>query len=252
MKKVQQFIFLLVLSVLITTGCKKTISYQNDMPEYMPMYSGKTITYRLDSTNFTNYGTDVTVTSYAVQDIVDSIILDNLNRPSWRVFRYISDTAMSQPWTNLETYLVTPTRQTTEVFENNLRFIKLSLPLTDGFSWLGNSYIDTNYPPPNSNDPDYTYLANWNYTYSNIGTPYTVLAGSIPNTLIVNQQNNVSGDTSNRSTISTYDYSVEVYAKGIGLIYKKFLHQENQPPNGDHPQPYSKGYGIELNMINHN
>jgi len=206
----------------------------------------------LDSLNFTNFGTSVSTTSYMIQDVVDTLIPDNLGRPSWRIFRYITDTAMSQPWANLETYLVTPTIQTVEVNENNFRYIKLSLPLVNGFSWLGNSYIDTNYPPPNSTDGDYNYLAGWNYTYSNIGEPYTVLAGTLPGTLIVNQQNSIVGDTTDRTTISTIDYSVEVYAEGIGLIYKKFLHQENQPPNGDHPQPYSQGYGITLNLVGHN
>jgi len=252
MKKPYQLVPFMFIGIIALAGCKKTDSYHSLLPDYMPLYSGKSITYRLDSTNFTNFGTAVTVTSYSVQDLVDTLITDNLGRPGWRVFRYISDTAMSQPWANLETYLVTPTLQTMEVNENNLRYIKLSLPLVDGFSWPGNSYIDTNTPTVSSSDPDYSYLANWSYTYSDMGSPYNVLAGIIPGTIIVNQQNMVSGDTTDRAHISSIDYSVEVYAKGIGLIYKNFLHKENQPPNGDHPQPYSIGYGIVLNMIGHN
>jgi hypothetical protein len=251
MKKVQQFIFLSATVFFALMGCKKTDTYSSDLNQYLPMQSGKSITYRLDSTTFTNFGLTKTTTSYTVQDIIDTTFTDNLGRLTWRVLRYITDTSQTQPWANLETIAITPTLGRIEVVENNLRYVKLALPLNNGASWLGNSYINTN-SPSSTSDPDYSYLANWNYTYDSIGANYTVLQGSIPNTLIVRQQNNVSGDTTDKSVLTQIDYSIEVYAKGIGLIYKNFLHQENQPPNADHSQPYSQGYGIRLNMIDHN
>ena len=251
MKKVQQFIFLSLFVFFAFMACKKTDTYSSDLNQYLPMQSGKSITYRLDSTTFTNFGLTKTITSYIAQDIIDTTFTDNLGRLTWRVFRYLSDTTMTQPWTNLETNTVTPTLGRIEVVENNLRYVKLALPLNNGANWQGNSYINTN-SPANAADPDYSYLANWNYTYDSIGASYTVLQGTIPNTLIVRQQNIVSGDTTDKSVLSQIDYSIEVYAKGIGLIYKDFLHQENQPANADHSQPYSIGYGIRLNMIGHN
>jgi len=252
MKKTHLLFCFIALSILSIMGCKKTDTYKTDqLTDYLQLQSGKSITYRLDSTNFVFYGTIDTVTSYIVQDVVDTLVNDNLGRPSWRVIRYITDTAQSTPWANNETYLITPTVQTIEVNENNLRYIKLSLPLTNGFSWQGNSYIDTNTPETN-NDPDFSYLADWNYTYDNIGVPYTVIAGSIENTLTVQQQDETIGDSTDRTTYSERNYSVEVYAKGIGLIYKNFLHWAYQPPNGTNAAGYKTGYGIVLNMIGHN
>ena len=253
MKKINIIICFAALVILSVTSCKKTdITYKTDqLTDYLQLQPGKSITYRLDSTNFVVFGTIDSVTSYLVQDVVDTLVNDNLGRPSWRIIRYIADTSQTQPWTNLETYLLTPTSHTIEVNENNLRYINLSLPLTNGFSWPGNSYIDTN-TPETTTDPDFSYLNGWNYTYDSIGAPYTVLAGTIPNTLIVRQQDETIGDTSDILTYSERNYSMEVYAKGIGLIYKDFLHWAHQPPNGTNPAGYKTGYGIRLNMIGHN
>jgi len=253
MKKIHLHVCLIGLLILSATSCKKKdITYNTDqLTDYLQLQSGKTITYRVDSTNFVYFGTIDSVTSYIMQDVVDTSVTDNLGRPSWRILRYITDTAMSQPWANLETYLITPTIQTVEVNENNLRYIKLSLPLTNGFSWPGNSYIDTN-SPSSSTDADYSYLDGWNYTYDSIGSPYNVIAGSIPNTLIVRQADQYLPDSTNALVSSSRTYSVEVYAKGIGLIYKDFLYWFYQPPNGSNSAGYKTGYGIRMNMISHN
>jgi hypothetical protein len=252
MKKIHIIFCFIALAISFTTGCKKTGTYQTALlTDYLQLQTGKSITYRLDSTNFVFFGTIDSVTSYTVQDVVDTLFTDNLSRPSWRVLRYITDTAQSTGWQDNETYQVTPTRQTVEVIENNLRYLKLSLPLVNGFNWPGNTYIDTN-TPDTSIDADFSYLAGWNYTYDSIGSPYTVLAGTVPNTLIIRQQDQMIGDSTDKAAFSERDYSVEVYGKGIGLIYKDFLHWEYQPPNGSNAAGYRTGYGIRLNMIGHN
>ena len=252
MKKINIFILTASLAAIIISSCKKTEgTYTTDkLTDYMALQSGKTIVYRMDSTTFTVFGTVETVTSYMVKDVIDTTISDNLGRPAWRVFRSITDTSQTpQPWVDLETYLITPTIQTIEVSENNLRYIKLALPLTNGFSWAGNSYIDTT--PNSQDDLDFSYLDGWNYTYDNIGSPYTVLEGTIDSTLIVRQQDETQNDTTDINQYSERNYSVEVYAKGIGLIYKDFLHWAHQPPNGTNPAGYKTGYGIRLNMVSH-
>jgi hypothetical protein len=79
--------------------------------------------------------------------------------------------------------MITPTRETIEVVENNLRYQKLKLPVSNGFSWKGNSYIDTNIPYS-----EVSYLYDWDYTYDSVGMPYTVLNGTIPVALVVHQR----------------------------------------------------------------
>src|ERR1044071_8409774 len=59
----------------------------------MPLEKGKYITYRVDSTLFTNFGKDTVVHSYLIKHLVDTNITDNLGRPAYRIFTYLSDTA---------------------------------------------------------------------------------------------------------------------------------------------------------------
>ena len=100
-----------LLLILIIAGCKKTDNYPSaPLSDYMPMQLGKTITYRLDSLVFLNFGTMDSTFSYLAKDVVEDSISDNLGRPSWRVVRYLSDTTGTQPWSPIETYMVTPTR----------------------------------------------------------------------------------------------------------------------------------------------
>jgi hypothetical protein len=211
----------------------------------MQLQVGKYITYRLDSLKFINFGD--TLTSYLAKDVIDDSITDGSGRPSWRVIRYLSDTNGTAPWIPTEAYMITPTRETIEVVEDNLRYQKLKLPIVNDFSWKGNSYIDTR-----SLSSTVPYLWNWDYTYANVGAPYTVLGGTIPNTLTVNQR---MDSTNTVDTVYTYfekNYSMEVYGKGIGLIYKYFLHSEFQGPNDNSSTGITTGYGITLNMVDHN
>jgi hypothetical protein len=245
------FFIILGLSLVIISSCKKTLTYQGEpLTDYFQLQSGKTITYRLDSTNFTNYGTATTTTSYIVEDVVDTTILDNLGRTCWLVSRNITDTAETQGWSGLETYTITPTPTSIEVNENNLRYVMLAQPITQGFTWPGNNYIG---PVGDDNTPDPTYMEGWDYTYDSVGGPFTVLAGTIPNTLYILQANVFEPDSTNLASTSYLTYSVEVYAKGVGLIYKDFLHWFYEPPGSNgNSQGYRIGYGIRLNMIGHN
>jgi len=257
MKKNQAIFFLIAIMVLF--GCKKSSSINfpsAQLSDYLQLQSGKYITYRLDSLEFTNFGTQRTIVSYQAMDLVDTIITDNLGRVGWRINRYLNDTAASGSWVFNETYMITPTRNDVEVVENNLRFIKLVLPIVDGFNWSGNSYIDTNVPIDTNGsintDPDLSYFANWTYTYDSVGLPYTTLSGIVPNAIIINQANQYYGDSTNSSAPSGVTYSQEVYGKGIGLIYKSLIYWQYQPPNIQDPVSSYFGYGITLNMIDHN
>jgi hypothetical protein len=248
------FIFLLVATMAIFS-CKKSsdVNFPSaQLTDYLNLAPGKYVIYRLDSLVFVNFGTQRTTVSYQAMDVIDTIITDNLGRPSWRVNRFLSDTTGTAPWILNETYMITATRNDVEVVENNLRFIKLVLPVMNGFNWSGNSYIDTDKDTVITNDPDLSYFAGWNYVYDSVGMPYTTLDSIVNNAVIVNETNQYYGDSTNPSTISGVTYSQEVYGKGIGLIHKNLTYWVYQPPYVQDPVASYYGYGIELNMISHN
>ena len=239
-------LYILPIFFLFFLACKKTDTYNSDqLTDYVQLQIGRYITYRMDSLQFINFNTEDTIISYLAKDVVTDSVVDNLGRPSWRVTRYLSDTTGTSPWVENESYLITATRESVEVVENNLRFLKLKLPIANGYTWKGNSFIETE-----SLYSDYPYLDNWDYTYDSVGLPYSLPSGIVPVAFVVHQRDVEKGNDT--SYIRTRDFSEEAYGKGIGLIYKNFLHTEYQPPNIGTPVATTTGYGLKLSMVDHN
>jgi hypothetical protein len=161
--------------------------------------------------------------------------------------RFINDTAAAGPWVQSLTYFVVPTRATIEVIENNFRYQKLQLPITTGFTWKGNSYIDTY-----SINSDVRYMDDWDYIYTSVGQPYTPYNTPVPNAAVISQRDETLGTPNNLDAYSERNFAMEVYGKGIGLIYKSFIHWVFQPRNSTYPTGYYDGFGITLRMIDHN
>ena len=117
-------LFLLAISSLVFFSCNEkeelTTASLND---YTSLAAGKYITYRLDSTVFTNFGRAIEVHKYQVKHQVDALITDNLGRPSYRVYRFIRDSAGLQPWQPNGTYFVTVLYDQLELIDDNLRVI---------------------------------------------------------------------------------------------------------------------------------
>ena len=232
--------------VLVFTACNKTDTLDTDeLSDYVQLAVGKYITYRLDSTKYINFGQKDTIIRYQAKDVVEAEITDNLGRPAWRVVRYLRDTASKKEsdWKATGSFMAVLTRNSFEWIEYNMRFEKLKLPIRDGYSWKGHSYIDTY-----SSFSDFQFLDDWDYIYENVGEPFTVFGGvQVPTTIKVNQNDELIETAGYREK----NYGVEVYGKGIGLVFKEFLHWEYQPPNGGNPGYYN-GYGIKLQMTGHN
>jgi hypothetical protein len=235
----------LAFFVFTLYSCSKTEKYQTEsLNEFYPMQTGKYIIYQLDSLVYVAFGTRDTTIRYQVKYETDSLIQDNLGRSAYRVFRFIRKNE-NENWTPDATFMSIATNNQVEFVENNLRFIKLKAPIVNGFSWKGNSFIDTY----SANSP-VRYLDNWDYTYESVGESQLIGSNTIENCISILQRDEVIGLPDQPDSYSEINYSKEVYAKGIGLVYKKFNHKEYQPNNGGYVAEGS--YGITLTMIDHN
>lgn len=229
----------------VFTGCKKTTDYKTaSIHDYFPLVIGKYITYQLDSLVYIPFSTRDTIISYQVKYQVDSLITDNIGRPAYRIYRLIRKNS-SQSWLPDATFMAIPTTLQIEFVENNLRFIKLQQPINELISWKGNSYIDTY-----SANSTLKYLDNWNYFYSHINENSWIQNFEYENVITVNQRDETIGNPDNPNSYSEINFGEEKYAKGIGLIYKKFTHREYQPGNGGYIADGS--YGVTLQIIDHN
>lgn len=244
----KKYFFLLVVlaSALMMGACKKSTETLQTarISDYVPLESGKYITYQLDSLVYLAFGTRDTTISYQVKYVVDSLITDNLGRPAYRIFRYIRKTD-ANPWAPNGTYQYVNTGTGLEFIENNLRYIKLKEPIRDAYSWKGNSYIDTY-----SSNSLLQYLDDWDYTLSNVGAADVIGTFSLDNTITVDQRDEIIGNPGDPSSYSEINFGQEKYAAGIGLVYRRFFHSEFQPGGGGY---FADGsYGVTYTMIDHN
>lgn len=245
----KKYFGLALLFITLLTACKKEneIFTTASLSDYFPLQPGKYITYNLDSTVYINFGQKDTIIKYQVKDSTETLITDNLGRPAYRIVRYIRKDA-GQAWSANNTFMAVQTATTIEFVENNLRFQKLKLPIKEGYTWKGNSFIDTY-----SLNSATKYLDDWDYTYDSVNLPLTVGRFPLDNTIKVSQRDEFLGlDPKLPGTqYAEKNYSVEKYGKNIGLVYKEFLHWEFQ---GAQPgrQAFYVGYGVKLTMTGHN
>jgi hypothetical protein len=241
------FFLMAVVSAVVLTSCSKDpeVLATDRVSDYSPLVIGKYITYNLDSTIFINFGTKDTVIKYQVKHMVDALITDNLGRPAYRIIRYIRKTT-ANPWVADNTFMTVPTDFAIEFIENNMRFLKLKGPIRNGYTWKGNSYIDTY-----SLNSTVKYLDDWDYTYDSVGAKITVGSFTLDSTLKVAQRDEVIGNPSDPNSYSEINYGAEKYARGLGLIYRNFLHVEYQPPTPGRGG-YKQGYGVKMTIIDHN
>ena len=90
------------------------------------------------------------------------------------------------------------TSRTAQKVEENIRFTKLIFPISRGSFWNGNGF---------------NYLAEKEYYYDSINESSTFGLNSFDSTVYVIQNSN--------NNLLEFDEAYEVYAKNIGLVYKK-------------------------------
>ncbi len=241
--------FSVAILAIVVGGCsKETETFESaTLQDYFPMAVGKVFTYRLDSIVPTAFGTALTTRYYLAKDSVESQFNDNAGRPSFRIFRFITDTLAAQPYRFAATYVATVDNNTKQVeyVDNNLRFIKLHLPIKEGFTWRAHGFIDTK-----SINSTVSYLDEWEYDYRNVGENYTVRNKTYNNCVTVSQRDETNPPGPfNPGNYQQRNFGEEVYAKGIGLVYKSFLHWTWQitPITGYE----SSSFGIKLALIDY-
>ncbi|MFI5133769.1 MAG: hypothetical protein ACHQEB_05505 [Chitinophagales bacterium] len=241
----------LIVSVFFSCTRQTEVFHTDALSIYIPLQVGKYITYRVDSTVFTNFGRNEEIHSYQVKHVIDAQITDNLGRPSYRVYRYIRDTAATQSWAPNGTYFITPLTDQVELIEDNLRFIKLHLPVVEGNSWKGNKYL-----PPDpyislysfSNDDD---MEDWDFYFDTLDSPFSYGGKNYTDVYSIEEASDSINVPVNPAAYASMTRAVEKYSKNIGLVYREYTMWEYQPNTGG-PGGYKIGFGIKMWMIDHN
>jgi hypothetical protein len=198
--------FLLALILAGVFSCKKDVTPGLDFGYgYFPNTVGKYVIYDVDSIVCNSLDYKVDTFSYQLKELVQSIFLDNSNRPTMRIERYIKnfskDSSYSlMAWRLKNVWMANRTLTDAEKVESNTRFVKLVFPVVSNQTWNGNAF---------------NTLGVWQYSYLNINQHRSVrkfVSDSVLSVVQYNNQNYVSD--------SCY---LEMYAKNVGLIYKRSI-----------------------------
>lgn len=245
------------LAIILTAGlfaCNKKENFTSAaLADYMPLATGKYITYRIDSMVFTNFGRTTEIHKYQVKHQVDALITDNLGRPAYRVFRFIRDTAGTQPWQPSGSYFITPLSDQVEISEDNLRFIKLHLPFHNAFSWKGNKYLPTDPYGSLYNFSNDDNMEDWDFYYNGEPGPFSYRNNNYNDVYSIEEADeSFNVPITSPTSYAARSRSVEKYAKTIGMVYREYELWEYQPNTGGSGGPYKTGFGITMWMIDHN
>lgn len=241
-------IILLLISLLSACSGKAELTLAGTINDYMPLQTGRSLTYRLDSVIYPSQGSSTVTRSHVVRDRMDAEVLDLQGRRSMRIVRALRNSVDTTRWTDKEQFLAIPAGNTLEWLQDNQRTIRLAEPIREGYSWQGNRYINT------VTDPARQYLEGWQFTYRDAGKPWRLGDRTFPETLTVLQQDDRIGNPSDRSRYSSVDRAIEVFAKGLGLIYREVRHEVWQPPNASSATGYFEpgSFAMTLSLLSQN
>ncbi len=201
-----------IFFTFICLSCKK----DKDSPpsdlgySYIPVDIGRWNIYSVDSTALDAFTKKTKKYNYQLKEIIESVFLDNQGRETQRIERYIRRNE-NENWQIADVWYANKTFSTYEKAEENIRFIKLSFPVSMGLKWNGNAYNE--YPSQE-------------YKYSSVNDSYSINGFKFDSTVTVLQQQE-------QSSLVSGDFAYEIYAKNTGLIYKKFYEMRKANVYGD-------------------
>jgi hypothetical protein len=251
------------MAILILSCNKKVDVVDTDFQKerltelFIPLEKGKYITYRVDSTVFTNFGRNTEIHSYLVKHVVDTAITDNLGRPGYRIYTYLSDTTGTQPWQPNGTYSITLLDDHVELIEDNMRVVKMTVPVRDGTKWMGNRFL-----PEDPYGSDYSFsnddnMGDWEFYFDGPLQSTVTIQDQTYNDVYTITENDEIDEVTDPSDYGSVSISREMYSKNVGLVFRELTLWEQQPnPTGNPPNitfdPFKVGFGIKMWMVDHN
>ncbi len=234
----------LVSLVILLPSCKDkveniTIDYEYD---YYPLDSGRYIIYDVDSIRFSwqpttgsGYIQYTDTIRYQLKEFYAGAFYDSFQGNLKYRIEYYRRNSTDDPWQNDRVWYAIKTATNLQRQEDDLRFMKLVFPPREGYSWDGTVFI--------TKTGLFEFLQNWKFQYVNVGKPFSVNGIDFEKTLTVNH---ILPDEDNRID---YQYSREIFAKGVGIIYRDWdkITKQNVLSGWGNPQQ-ATGHRIKMRI----
>jgi hypothetical protein len=212
--------------------------------EYQPLEVGKSITYQLDSIQYFETVENDTA-SWELKEAVTDTFYDNQGRLNFRIERSIRKPGES--WQLAQVWSAMYNDNKLERVEENLRFIRLTAPVENGEAWDGHIYLSgLDEIPVLQQCNNRAFLEGWTFAYEGVGNAASYNGLDFANTLTVRQ--------TGEQNLIEYNESEEVYAKGVGLVYRYFRHftTQNICPTCEWEENTECGYSVRMSVIDYN
>lgn len=224
------FLLLAAICGLTYFSCKEgTVPENLDIVKgfnYYPLEVGKYVIYELDSITYTPIsGTtcmfNQDTNSYFLKEEIVDVFEDNVGDKNYVIERFTRQSE-DDPWEVIDVWNTKMTETQVQRVEENLRFIKIVFPVSKGASWNGNSFffLDTNIVISGETIDFYKH---WDseYEYGSVDVPEEINGIQFDSVMTVVQSDSSDNKINHR-------FSVEKYARNVGLVYKEMLILDSQ------------------------
>lgn len=209
------------LLTFFMTGCTNT--YVEPDPnalgyEYYPVAVGDYRIYDVTGINFKNNVGDTT--RYQMREVVDTFFVDQTNTLNYKIVRATRQDE-SAVWVEDSVMLVAKSTSSVILTKDNTKYVKLVFPVKEGAVWLGDAYNNhvinaLEEDPAKRKEP---------YTYTHVGKPFRFNGKTLKETadgsLNFGETVTVVQGTPTNNLVQL-DERKEVYANGIGRVYRLF------------------------------
>lgn len=252
---------LLVVVLLLAFGACERIT--ETLPPagqaYYPIEEGRYKVYQVDSIVYDEYNCAIVQSQFQIKEETGVAIQDGEGATAHRVKRYYRETA-ADPWVLVGIWTEKLEQQQIQRVENNQRMIKVVFPVETGKTWDGIVYIRRDTLVPIRGGAIDLYKDWTDFEYGTVGSLYI---DTVSNTSYSDAVQVTQVDKTNNIERR---YATEVYAKGIGLVYKemRILDSQCRVPRCTGPSDIAsclstpwyikaeKGFILKQSLLEHN
>lgn len=218
-----RIVYILSLIFVISSCLKPTNDLADFHYDYYPTTINSWIEYAVVDIVHSSLGSDTL--NYFLKEIKTNTFYDSEGELAQRVERFWKFNS-NDNYVIKDVWQEKVTSTTAEKVEENIRITKLIFPIKYGEYWNGNAFNDQLF---------------CEYTYDSIHEPFLINTLNFDSTITVLQKD--------LYTAVDYQMAYEVYAKKIGLVYKKDI---NLSINLYNILNINEGSELEMKVINYN
>jgi len=191
--------FIGLIGLLNLLSCKKqTESISVDLGyEYFPNTIGNYVIYQVDSLYYNDFTSTIDTFNFQMKEKITENFNDLSQRVTQRIERFYRKNE-SDDWLLKDVWFANRTANSAEKVEENIRFVKIIFPLKLNNIWNGNRFNN---------------LGEQNYSLSKLHEKFNLDNLKFDSIVYITQEND--------SNLIEKKIAYEVYAKHIGLVYKK-------------------------------